>query len=115
MIVLFFLKKYINRLDDNKFEAWYDKWLVSRFRKVLLGTIIYYFLGTILISELLMSGSEGVLLSILVFFATLIVYGLFYIRNVLMNYQLFNTRYMKLKMGMDSNTYTDFSRDNVVN
>lgn len=112
MIFLYFLNRYINRLSDYQYEQFYEKWFITRFKNSLTGAFIYFIVGTIIITEILMLGSEGVFLSILVYLGVLMFYGSFFVSRVLKYYQLFNKKYMLIKMGQSS---TDFSKDNVVN
>ncbi len=109
---MYLFGRYLSNQSDYKFERLYEKWFVGKIRSLAIFGFIYLLLGTIIITEILMLGTDSIFLTLIVYTGVLLFYGGAFILRGLRFYARQNQRYLMIKMGGHQD---QFSKDNVVN
>ncbi|GEM_PF-6303268 len=112
MIFFYFLERIINKWSDEKFTAFWQKWIIKKPLHIVVLLILHYFLGVVIISRLILYGSAGLFLSFFTYIFTMIGYGALYTKQAVKLFLHLNERYM-LQTRSFSNT-DDFDKQNVV-
>ncbi|MEC9484326.1 MAG: hypothetical protein UMR38_00445 [Candidatus Izemoplasma sp.] len=112
MLLMYLCDRYLSKKSDYQFEQLYEKWFIQRIRTLWLSGFITLILGTVIITEILMLGTDSIFLTLIVYTGVLLFYGGAFIMRGLRFYAKQNQRYMFIKMG---GHYESFSKDNVVN
>ncbi|MCF7926001.1 MAG: hypothetical protein K9L74_00295 [Candidatus Izimaplasma sp.] len=112
MFVLYLVNKYLERLDDYKFEHVWETKITRHSKRLFTGLGIYYLVISMLLTTLLTLGETFFLLDLLVFIFVLFVYGYLLLTQLLKFIALNNQRYLEIKMNMKQDA---FDKNNVVN
>ena len=112
MLVLFLMDKYLTKQTDGRFLTLWEGQSVKRKQLYIIGIMIYYIAAVALITDILLIGTNSLLISMLTFAVVAIVYGYLYIRTLLRFIGKFTSRYILVKSGQSPDT---FDKSNVVN
>ncbi len=112
MLALWLFSRYLKKLDDYKFTSLWEKRVQGKGRFYFLGLFIYYIIAVGVITQILLYGSSSVFFDIILTMFVIFIYGYYLIRNLLRFIALENNRYMQIKMGHQTES---FSKNNVVN
>lgn len=116
MLGIYLFQRFLNKLDDYKFETtWQDK-VLKRKRFYWFAAMIYFFTAVTLINRVLLFNNESILLGILIMIFVLFVYGSYFARSLLRFIGINNQRFIMLKTGYANEPFDNsgFSKDNVV-
>jgi|LGOV01.1.fsa_nt_gb hypothetical protein len=116
MLGIYLFQRFLNKLDDYKFENIWQNKILKRQRFYWLGAVFYYFFAVGLINKVLLFNNDSLLLSVFVTIFVLFIYGSYFGRSLLKFIALNNRRFMILKSGFTNEPFTNssFSKDNVV-
>ncbi|AIO19112.1 hypothetical protein KQ51_01235 [Candidatus Izimaplasma bacterium HR1] len=115
MLGIYLFQRFLNKMDDYKFEKYWEIKILRKQRMYWGLAAIYYFVALGIINQILLYGNQSLFLGLLVIVFTAVIYGGYFMRSLLRFIGLNNGRYMQIKTGMyqDNNT-SGFSKDNVV-
>ena len=111
MLLFYILDRYWSKRQDDVFRRFWDKWVLGKLSRNLLWMPVHYFLGAYVLSRLLLINSESLLVELLVYLMTFMLYGALYFRSVLRFFAHGNARYLRSQFGMPVD---DFDKGNVV-
>ena len=112
MLILYLIDRYLRKKDDSKFIRFWETRILSKARYYGIIVLIYYGLAVWLIVRILLWGNDSFFLGFLVFVFTAMIYGYYFIRNIVRFFALNNQRYIMAKSGFSQDT---FDKSNVVN
>jgi len=112
MLALWLFSRYLNHLDDYKYTSLWEKRIQGKGRYYFFGLFIYYIIAVGIISQILLYGSSTIFFDIILTMFVMFIYGYYFIRNIVRFIALENNRYMQIKMGHQTES---FSKSNVVN
>jgi len=116
MLGIYLFQRFLNKLDDNKFETTWQNKILKRQRIYWFSAMVYFFTAVTVISRLLLINNESFFFGLLVMIFVLFVYGSYFARSLLKFIGVNNQRFMMLKSGFNSDQFSNsgFSKDNVV-
>ena len=82
MFGMYLFQRYLNKLEDYKFEILWEQKILRRQRIYWLLALVYYFVAVALITQILLWGNSSILLGFFVIIFTLIIYGGYFIRRL---------------------------------
>ena len=113
MIGMYLFQRFLNRMDDFKFEKYWEDKFVPKQRTYWFIALLNYFFVLSIISELLLYNTSSFFIGFLVIVFTALIYGGYFIKSILKFVGVNNSRYLRLKQGIYQET-SGFSKDNVV-
>lgn len=111
MIPLYFIQKYLNKLQDYDFQTKWENHFIKYSRRYFYLAMFYFIIAVSLISEAVMLGGDNIILTFIVMGLVTIFYGYYFIRAIIRFIAINNSRLLQSKMGQ---TTSSFSKDNVV-
>jgi hypothetical protein len=116
MLGIYMFQRFLNKLDDYKFENTWQNKILTKQRFYWFAAAIYYFVAVGIINRLLLFNNDSLFLGILVTIFVLFVYGSYFGRSLLKFIAINNQRFILLKSGFNDETFDNggFSKDNVV-
>lgn len=111
MLVIYFLQKYLTKLNDNGFLDKWENHFIKYSRRYFLGAMFYFVIIVSALFTPVISGLGSVFGGLLMMFLIVIVYGYYFLKWVIRFIAVNNNRYLSIKMGSTTDT---FSKDNVV-
>lgn len=112
MLILILLGKYLDKKADYEFAEIWQKKIIPRTRYILFGLFINFIVAVWLVVTVLTYGANSFLLTILVLFFTVFIYGFYFVRNTFALFAKNNARFVVISSGMQEDT---FDKSNVVN
>ena len=116
MLGIYLFQRFLNKLDDYKFENIWQNKILKRQRIYWYLALFYYFAAVGVISKVILFGNEFLFWNIIIIILVLFVYGVYYSRSLLKFVALNNQRFMLLRTGFSDEHFDNnsFNKDNVV-
>ena len=111
MVGMYLFQKFLSKLDDYKFERFWEMKLLPYKRYYFIGAMIYFFVALGIINEILLFGNESLFFAIIIIVLSALLYGVYFIQRLLRFIALNNQRYFQIKAGFQRDS---FNKDNVV-
>lgn len=111
MIVFWLLSKYLERLPEDRFVSLWQTKVMNHLRRHLLWMLVHFFVGVAVFSQILLWGSDSILLELIVYVMVLFVYGIVYAQMTLRFFGAQNGRFIQAQF---QGSLDGFDKSNVV-